>query len=375
MMKVNPLFTFLLKKDICIVSNCSWKQEPWNWNLRKELEEFVWGSFSLGDSEHLILKVLKSSFTQPLVFFGGGMLKSPKMTGVNLYQVGNGCTKNLHQHKPFSHHLGVGWPYPSGLTRLRPYMTIFLLMLRKSGDITTCDVFEKTPINLGISTNHQLVPDECQPFQRGAALDPIQEITGTTPLHLAAEHGHMEVLRILLEHKADKDKSSPHGLTPLRLAALNGHTEVVKLLLEVAWMKLLGGGVGWWSLQKKRRCIIDSQKFRGVMKLSSLFFFGWGWKFMQKYAQFVWDFPFYCLGWQCNRTWTCPKTSKGSESPFRFGFMVRFHVQFRVCSRVLFCTIFAFFWCTSWTWGKCWEDLGFRLEAWHFKLPAQCKLS
>ena len=66
-------------------------------------------------------------------------------------------------------------------------------------------------------------------------MDPIQEVTGTTPLHLAAEHGHMEVIRILLEHKADKDKSSPHGLTPLRLAALNGHTEVVKLLLEVAW--------------------------------------------------------------------------------------------------------------------------------------------
>lgn len=74
-------------------------------------------------------------------------------------------------------------------------------------------------------------------------MDPIQEITGTTPLHLAAEHGHMEVLRILLEHKADKDKSSPHGLTPLRLAALNGHTEVVKLLLEVFWMKLLGEGL------------------------------------------------------------------------------------------------------------------------------------
>lgn len=181
-------------------------------------------------------------------------------------------------------------------------MTIFLLMLRKSGDITTCDVFEKTPINLGISTNHQLVPDECQPFQRGAALDPIQEITGTTPLHLAAEHGHMEVLRILLEHKADKDKSSPHGLTPLRLAALNGHTEVVKLLLEVAWMKLLGELVDE-AYKTKEDVYIDSQKFRGVMKLSSLFFFLWGWKLMQKYAQFVWDFPFfYCLGWQCNRT-------------------------------------------------------------------------
>ena len=92
-------------------------------------------------------------------------------------------------------------------------------------------------------------------------MDPIQEVTGTTPLHLAAEHGHMEVIRILLEHKADKDKSSPHGLTPLRLAALNGHTEVVKLLVEVAWM--LGFWEGGLMMVRKTTYFYTLTNFRG----------------------------------------------------------------------------------------------------------------
>lgn len=131
-------------------------------------------------------------------------------------------------------------------------------------------------------------------------MDPIQEITGTTPLHLAAEHGHMEVLRILLEHKADKDKSSPHGLTPLRLAALNGHTEVVKLLLEVAWMKLLGEGL--MKPTEKLKMYYRLSEIQGRHEIIFLVFFWGGWKLMQKYAEFVWDFTFYCLGWQSNRT-------------------------------------------------------------------------
>ena len=51
------------------------------------------------------------------------------------------------------------------------------------------------------------------------------------PLFLAAEHGHLEVTRLLLEASADKDKASQDG-TPLFIAARNGQLEVVRLLLE-----------------------------------------------------------------------------------------------------------------------------------------------
>ncbi|OLP73222.1 Cortactin-binding protein 2, partial [Symbiodinium microadriaticum] len=53
-----------------------------------------------------------------------------------------------------------------------------------------------------------------------------------TPLFVAAEHGHLQVIRLVLEANADKDKADENGATPLYIAAQNGQLEVVRLLLE-----------------------------------------------------------------------------------------------------------------------------------------------
>ena len=42
------------------------------------------------------------------------------------------------------------------------------------------------------------------------------------PLFEASEHGQLEVARLLLEAKADKDKALENGATPLYIAAENG---------------------------------------------------------------------------------------------------------------------------------------------------------
>ena len=39
---------------------------------------------------------------------------------------------------------------------------------------------------------------------------------------VAAEKGHLEVARLLLDAKADKDKATDNGATPLFIAAENG---------------------------------------------------------------------------------------------------------------------------------------------------------
>ena len=55
---------------------------------------------------------------------------------------------------------------------------------------------------------------------------------GFTPLLAAAQNGHTEVCKLLLETgKANVKETSPKGFTPLLLAAQNGHTEVCELLL------------------------------------------------------------------------------------------------------------------------------------------------
>ena len=56
--------------------------------------------------------------------------------------------------------------------------------------------------------------------------------TGATALILAAETGRLEVVRLLLQAGADKDAANENGKTALILAAEKGHLEVVQLLLE-----------------------------------------------------------------------------------------------------------------------------------------------
>ena len=69
-------------------------------------------------------------------------------------------------------------------------------------------------------------------LQRPQDPDSVGLLGHPTPLFVAAERGHLQVIRLLLEANADKDKTFQDGATPLFIAAQNGHLEVVRLLLE-----------------------------------------------------------------------------------------------------------------------------------------------
>lgn len=51
-----------------------------------------------------------------------------------------------------------------------------------------------------------------------------------TPLMEAASAGHVEIVRLLLQHKAEINAQSSSGNTPLMYACGGGHLEVVKVL-------------------------------------------------------------------------------------------------------------------------------------------------
>lgn len=55
--------------------------------------------------------------------------------------------------------------------------------------------------------------------------------SGQTPLHVASEFGHVEVVRELLERNADPTIEDSIGQTPLHRAARNGHLPCVRELL------------------------------------------------------------------------------------------------------------------------------------------------
>ena len=55
---------------------------------------------------------------------------------------------------------------------------------------------------------------------------------GATPLFMAAQEGHMEAVRFLIESGANKDQGMTDGSTPLVVAAQEGRLEVVRFLVE-----------------------------------------------------------------------------------------------------------------------------------------------
>ncbi len=55
---------------------------------------------------------------------------------------------------------------------------------------------------------------------------------GTSPLHLAAQYGHVEACQRLLECGISKDARTKVDKTPLHVAAFYGHSDVMETLLK-----------------------------------------------------------------------------------------------------------------------------------------------
>ena len=87
-------------------------------------------------------------------------------------------------------------------------------------------------------------------FQAGADKDAFDS-AGSTALHMAAEFGNLDVVKLLLEAGCEKDVAEQiEGLTALHLAVQNGHSEVVKLLLDASADKDMAHTNGATALQE-----------------------------------------------------------------------------------------------------------------------------
>jgi len=68
--------------------------------------------------------------------------------------------------------------------------------------------------------------------QAGADVNAARTDNGCTPMFVAAEKGHLEVVRVLVEAGADVNAAkTTDGATPVFIAAQNGHLEVVRALV------------------------------------------------------------------------------------------------------------------------------------------------
>ena len=64
----------------------------------------------------------------------------------------------------------------------------------------------------------------------------------------ASEHGHAEVLRLLLEADANKNLANGNGDTAIKLASQEGHLELVRLLLDAGADKNSANNNGYTAL-------------------------------------------------------------------------------------------------------------------------------
>jgi hypothetical protein len=58
------------------------------------------------------------------------------------------------------------------------------------------------------------------------------DVSGWTPLHYAADEGHIEIAGLLLQNGAEVNAKDRWDRTPLHLAAYNGHVDILHLLVE-----------------------------------------------------------------------------------------------------------------------------------------------
>jgi uncharacterized protein len=113
----------------------------------------------------------------------------------------------------------------------KKYQAVEYLVNAKLFNINEPDNFGTTPLIL--SCGYGLFDVTKLLIDNGADINYQAHYQGETALGSAIVHGgHIEIVKLLLEHNVNIDPVDKYGLTPLLQAVRKGHEEIVKLLVE-----------------------------------------------------------------------------------------------------------------------------------------------
>lgn len=122
-----------------------------------------------------------------------------------------------------------------------------VLLNWKTTNLSISNPQSETPLMLAAITNQLVWAQKL--IDKGADVNQ----KGWTPLHYAATKGHIEMMRLLMEHHAYLDAESPNGTTPLMMAAHYGTPMATKLLLEEGADPRLKNQLGISALEFARK--------------------------------------------------------------------------------------------------------------------------
>jgi ankyrin repeat protein len=136
--------------------------------------------------------------------------------------------KLLNKHDDDSGFTPLHYAIISGRTNL----TFWLLA--RGARANAVDFDDMTPLHKAAVFNRLACAEMLLSF--GAQISPLGKKYGAlrlAPLHLAAEEGHVEMVKYLLEHGADPNTPSEgaNKITPLHMAAAKGRADVVEVLI------------------------------------------------------------------------------------------------------------------------------------------------
>ncbi|ABZ93685.1 Ankyrin-repeat protein [Leptospira biflexa serovar Patoc strain 'Patoc 1 (Ames)'] len=105
----------------------------------------------------------------------------------------------------------------------------FVKSITKNGaNLEASNEFGQTPLIVAVLVKNETIVREL--ISLGCDIDRGDSMEGQTPLILAARDGSLEIVKILLENKANPLLKNKKGETALSLAIENGHQKIVDLL-------------------------------------------------------------------------------------------------------------------------------------------------
>ncbi|XP_071505517.1 LOW QUALITY PROTEIN: transient receptor potential cation channel subfamily A member 1 homolog [Diadema antillarum] len=101
------------------------------------------------------------------------------------------------------------------------------VLLKNKANIQAVDKYEKTAVFWAAEENQPEALQALLSHRMAKKMLEVSDRYDNTPLHVAAEHGYLRIVKILLDNGADSEWKNEEEEAPIHLAAKNGHTLTV----------------------------------------------------------------------------------------------------------------------------------------------------